>query len=84
MEILWWIIIGLVAGGIASYIVPGPPPGGKNGGIIVGNLRGLHGGWLLNSELDLGVGGGIVGAIIVAVIGAVIILWALRQVDRNP
>src|SRR5690606_38122225 len=31
VDILWWIIVGLVAGGIASLIVPGRTPGGMIG-----------------------------------------------------
>jgi uncharacterized membrane protein YeaQ/YmgE (transglycosylase-associated protein family) len=36
------------------------------------------GGWLLNDLLGLGLGAGIVGAIVVGVVGAVIILFVLR------
>ena len=83
MDFLWWIIVGLVAGGIASLIVPGRTPFGMVGALVIGIVGGLLGGWLLNTVLDLGVGGGIVGAILVAVIGAVIILYALREVDTR-
>lgn len=83
MEILYWLLIGLVAGGVASFIVPGRTPAGIFGAIIVGILGALLGGWLVNSVLDLGVGGGIIGALIIAIIGAVIILFALREVEQR-
>jgi len=44
--------------------------------IIVGAILG---GWIANDLLDLGTGGGIIGSIILGVVGAVIILFALRK-----
>src|SRR5699024_337257 len=52
MDILWWIIVGLVAGGIASMIVPGRTPGGMIGALIVGVLGGMLGGWLVDLLFD--------------------------------
>jgi len=33
-----WIILGAIAGGIASLIVPGRTPGGMIGAIVIGNV----------------------------------------------
>jgi uncharacterized membrane protein YeaQ/YmgE (transglycosylase-associated protein family) len=39
------------------------------------------GGWLLNDLLGLGVGASVVGAVVVGVVGAVIILFVLRAMS---
>ena len=77
MPFLLWVVLSLIAGGIASGVVPGRPPGGTIGALVVGLLGGLLGGWLL--EL-LGVDRTLswIGSFVVAVVGAVIILSALR------
>nr|MDQ3044522.1 GlsB/YeaQ/YmgE family stress response membrane protein [Chloroflexota bacterium] len=79
-EILVWLIIGLIAGGIASMIVPGRTSAGAIGAIVVGILGGLLGGWILD-VLDVDNSLSWIGALIVATIGAVIILYALRAMD---
>jgi len=73
-----WLIVGLIAGGIASLIVPGRTPGGAIGALVVGLVGGLLGGWLLDV---LGVGSDLswLGSLVVATIGAVIILHVLRR-----
>lgn len=81
-DILIWILIGLVAGGIASLIVPGRTPAGAIGAVVIGILGGLLGGWIWEEVFNMG-GTSWIGSIIVAIIGAVIILYALRAVDKN-
>jgi len=76
-DVIVWLIIGAVAGGIASLIVPGRTPGGAISAVVVGIIGGLLGGWILDA-LDLFEGGSFVGAIIVAILGAVGILYAMR------
>ena len=83
MEILYWLLIGLVAGGVASFIVPGRTPMGMIGAIVVGILGGLLGGWLFDAVFDMDTSTNWIGAVIVAIIGAVIILFALRQVEQR-
>ncbi len=72
--IIMWIIIGLVAGGIAKLIMPGRDPGG----IIVTILLGIAGsvvGRFLASMFGLGGGAGLIGSII----GALILLALYRM-----
>ncbi len=76
-DILIWLIIGLVAGGVASLIVPGRTPGGAIGAVVVGIVGGLLGGWVLQL-LDVNENLSWIGALIVAILGAVAILYALR------
>jgi len=80
--ILGWLIIGAIAGGIASLIVPGRTPGGVFGAILVGILGGLLGGWLLS----LVAGSGpvtFIGSLVVAIIGAALILFGLRAAGAD-
>ncbi|MGI8644543.1 MAG: GlsB/YeaQ/YmgE family stress response membrane protein [Thermomicrobiales bacterium] len=76
-SLIVWLLIGLIAGGIASLIVPGRTPGGAIGALIVGILGGFLGGWILDL-LDVGFGYTLLGSIVVATLGAVIILYVLR------
>jgi uncharacterized membrane protein YeaQ/YmgE (transglycosylase-associated protein family) len=75
MSIIGWIILGLIAGWIASKIV-----GGQGQGIFLdialGIVGALVGGFLYSALLGgPGVTGLNIGSIIVAIIGAIIVLW---------
>jgi uncharacterized membrane protein YeaQ/YmgE (transglycosylase-associated protein family) len=79
MTILTWLIVGLIAGVLAS-IVMGGTGYGLIGDIIIGIVGAFVGGWIFNS---LGVStpwGGLPGTIFVAFIGAVVLLFLLRLV----
>lgn len=77
MSILTWIIVGLVAGVLAS-IVMGGTGYGLIGDIIIGIVGAFVGGWIFRA---LGTGvpfGGLGGVIFVAFIGAIVLLFLLR------
>jgi uncharacterized membrane protein YeaQ/YmgE (transglycosylase-associated protein family) len=80
MEILTWIIIGLVAGVLASFVVGGGY--GLLGDIIVGIIGAFIGGWLFRQLGWHAPFGGLVGTIFVAFIGAVVLLLLLRLIRR--
>jgi uncharacterized membrane protein YeaQ/YmgE (transglycosylase-associated protein family) len=74
-----WLLIGAIAGWLAGVIVKGYGFG-LVGNIIVGIVGSLIGGWLFGTYA---VGtSGMLGAIIGATIGAVILLFLLRLVRR--
>ena len=76
--VIWWIVVGLIAGFLASLVMRG---GGYGivGDVIVGLVGALIGGFLASL---LGIGaGGFVGTIIVAFIGACILIAILRAVS---
>jgi uncharacterized membrane protein YeaQ/YmgE (transglycosylase-associated protein family) len=80
MDLLTWIIVGLVAGLLASFVAGGGL--GIIGDIIVGIIGAFVGGWIFRR---LGVSspwGGLGGQIFVAFIGAVVLLFLLRLVRR--
>ena len=78
MGIITWIIIGLIAGTLAKLIMPGDDPGGIIVTIIIGMVGSLLGGFLA-SLVGLG-GGGLIWSIIVAIIGAIILLAIYRAI----
>lgn len=73
--IVWWLIVGLIAGALASMVMRG---GGYGivGDIIVGLIGGVIGGFLM-SLVGLG-SGGFVWTVVVAFIGACVLIALLR------
>jgi uncharacterized membrane protein YeaQ/YmgE (transglycosylase-associated protein family) len=79
MSILAWIVVGLIAGWLAGQVMRG---GGYGllGDIIVGVVGGFIGGWLATSVFHIGaeVNGINLESILVAFVGAVVLLVVLR------
>jgi uncharacterized membrane protein YeaQ/YmgE (transglycosylase-associated protein family) len=75
-----WLIVGLVAGILASRVMGGGY--GLIGDIVVGIVGAFIGGWV--SGL-LGIGGtyGLIGSIVIAFIGACILIAILHAVSRG-
>lgn len=80
MNLLWFLIVGLVAGWLAGMLVKG---GGFGviGDLVVGVVGAVLGGWLF-STFGASVGGGLLGSIIVATVGAVVLLFVVRLIKR--
>jgi uncharacterized membrane protein YeaQ/YmgE (transglycosylase-associated protein family) len=78
--LLIWILVGAIAGWLASMVVRG---GGMGllGDIVVGIIGAFIGGWLL-PRIGIAMPAGIVGVIIVATIGAIVLLLIIRLVRR--
>ncbi|MEO6778683.1 MAG: GlsB/YeaQ/YmgE family stress response membrane protein [Gemmatimonadaceae bacterium] len=82
MDLVTWLIVGLVAGVLASFVMGGGA-GGLIGDIIVGSVGAFLGGWLFR---ELGIHtpfAGLGGTIFVAFIGAVVLLFILRLFRRG-
>jgi uncharacterized membrane protein YeaQ/YmgE (transglycosylase-associated protein family) len=76
--IIAWIVVGIIAGFLAKAVVPGQGPGGVLGDLIVGIVGALIGGWLFNLFGHVGATGINLWSILVAFIGAVVLLWIIR------
>jgi uncharacterized membrane protein YeaQ/YmgE (transglycosylase-associated protein family) len=77
--LIWWIVVGLIAGWLAGQVMKG---GGYGvlADIVLGILGGIFGGWLFGK---LGIGaGGTIGSIVVAFVGAVILVGITRLLKR--
>ena len=80
MGFIEWILVGLVAGWLAGKVMKG---GGY--GVIVDILLGIVGGYLggwLFGMMGIWPGGGMIGSIIVAFVGAVILVGITRLIKR--
>lgn len=78
--IIWWIIIGLIAGWAAGRIMKG---GGYGviADILLGIVGGVVGGWVVGL---FGIAaGGFIWSIVVATLGAVILIWVTRLIKRE-
>lgn len=80
MNLLWFLVVGVIAGWLAGKLVKG---GGFGlvGDLAVGVVGAFIGGFLFNS-LGASAGGGLIGSIVVATIGAVILLVVVRLIKR--
>jgi uncharacterized membrane protein YeaQ/YmgE (transglycosylase-associated protein family) len=84
MGILAWIILGLIAGAIAKAIMPGRDPGGFIVTALIGIVGAVIGGFLGNMLFGIGgVSGVDIRSILIAVVGALLLLWIYRMATRR-
>jgi uncharacterized membrane protein YeaQ/YmgE (transglycosylase-associated protein family) len=82
MSFVAWIVLGLIAGFIGSKIV------NKQGeglllDIVLGVVGAVVGGWLFNMFGSSGVTGLNLYSLLVAVVGAVVVLWVYHAIRRT-
>jgi len=78
--LLWWVIIGLIAGWAAGRIM-GAGGYGTGMDILLGMAGAVVGGILLRL-LGLYSGGGLIPSLVTAIIGAVILIWVSRKLKK--
>lgn len=79
MNILLWLLVGLIAGWLAGKVMRGKGFG-VIGDIVVGLVGAVIGGWMFE---QLGVTAtGLIGSIVVAFIGAVVFVAVLHAIKR--
>jgi len=79
MGIFWIILVGFVAGALAKYIMPGKDGGGFVMTTLLGIGGAFVGSWLggmlgMNRLLD-----GLLGSILSATLGALLLLWIYNK-----
>ncbi len=78
-SLIWWIVVGLIAGWAAGKIMKGGGYGTVMD-IVLGIVGGVVGGWLLGM---FGIhAGGLIGGILVAILGAVFLIWLSRLIKK--
>lgn len=82
MTIIYWIIFGLIAGSIANFLAPSSQ-GGILGSIILGIIGALVGGYLGEKFFAVGVTGFNIMSFIVAVAGALFVIFIGRLLMRG-
>jgi uncharacterized membrane protein YeaQ/YmgE (transglycosylase-associated protein family) len=83
MNFLLWILLGAIAGWIASLIMKTNRSQGTLMDIVVGIIGAFLGGFLFETFGRSGVTGFNLYSLLVAVIGAVVLLFLVRLVRRN-
>jgi uncharacterized membrane protein YeaQ/YmgE (transglycosylase-associated protein family) len=81
MDLLTWLIVGLIAGVLASLVMGGGY--GLIGDIVIGVVGAFIGGWIFRRLGVTSPFGGLAGTIFVAFIGAVVLLFLLRLLHRR-
>jgi uncharacterized membrane protein YeaQ/YmgE (transglycosylase-associated protein family) len=80
MGIIAWIVVGLIAGALAKFILPGDDPGGIIVTILIGIAGAFVGGFVFGLVGGTGMTGFSIWSIIVATIGAIILLLLYRLI----
>ncbi len=87
MNILAWIVLGLIAGAIAKAIYPGTQGGGILGTMLLGIIGAFVGGtlysFLTTGTLVLTASSLSLGGILVAVLGAIVALFLYYAFTRR-
>jgi uncharacterized membrane protein YeaQ/YmgE (transglycosylase-associated protein family) len=81
VDIILWIVFGLIVGIVAKFVMPGRDPGGFIMTVVLGIVGALVGGWL-GRALNFYRPGEPAG-FIMAVVGAVIVLAIYRMTVRR-
>ena len=81
-DVMFWLSVGLMAGGVASLLVPSRPSGGALQAITLGILGGVFGG-SARDTLDVGPILTGLGALAVAIVAAFALLSTMRSIDRT-
>lgn len=82
MNILLWIVLGAIAGYLASVVMKTNDSQGALGDIILGILGAIVGGFAMNIFGQPGVTGFNLYSILVAVLGAVVVIYLGRAMSR--
>lgn len=83
MNIILWVVFGALAGWLASLIMGTDERQGWLTNIIVGVVGAFIGGFIMNTLGYSGVQGFDIYSILVAVGGAVVLLWLYKLVARS-
>jgi uncharacterized membrane protein YeaQ/YmgE (transglycosylase-associated protein family) len=78
-NLIWWLLVGLIAGWAAGKIMKGGGYGTIMD-IVLGIVGAVVGGWLVGL---FGMrAGGFISAILVAILGAVFLIWISRMIKK--
>jgi uncharacterized membrane protein YeaQ/YmgE (transglycosylase-associated protein family) len=80
IDLLGWIILGLIAGSISGWFVGTRSVQGCLPTVVVGILGAIVGGWLAQ-QLGYNQVQGFVGAVVFAVLGSIVVRLILRAIE---
>ncbi|GKX50024.1 GlsB/YeaQ/YmgE family stress response membrane protein [Budvicia aquatica] len=82
MGFIAWIVLGLIVGILAKWLMPGPDGGGFIMTVILGIVGAMVGGFI-SSFFGFGtVDGFNLGSMVIAVLGAMLVLFVYRKLQR--
>lgn len=82
MGFIAWIVLGLIVGILAKWLMPGPDGGGFIMTVILGIVGAMVGGFI-SSFFGLGtVDGFNLGSMVIALLGAMLVLFIYRKLQR--
>jgi uncharacterized membrane protein YeaQ/YmgE (transglycosylase-associated protein family) len=79
---LWWLIIGLIAGALARFIMPGKDPMGLLATVLLGIVGSIIGG-LVGSFIWRSDTGFHAGGLFLSLLGAIFALWIWRMISSR-
>jgi len=82
--ILIWMAIGAFAGLVTRKLIGGKPPFGTIGDVLLGMAGGALGGILIALLGDLANFVWLVGSVVTALVGAVLVIWLVSFIKRQP
>ena len=83
MGILGWILFGLIVGAIAKLVMPGRDPGGIIVTAVIGMVGAVVGGFVFGIFGGTGATGFNVWSILVATVGAIVLLLIYRLIAET-
>lgn len=83
MNILMWVLLGAIAGWVASIVMKTDANQGTIGDIVLGILGAVVGGFAMNVFGQPGVTGFNLYSILVSVLGAVVVIYLGRAMYRT-
>ena len=82
MGLIAWIVLGLLAGWLASMIMGANKSQGMGKDVLLGIIGAVVGGWIMGFFGPPGVTGLNLYSIVVAMIGAIALIWVGRTLSR--
>jgi uncharacterized membrane protein YeaQ/YmgE (transglycosylase-associated protein family) len=84
MDVIGWLVVGFLAGALSSVVFRDSAGTGCIATTIIGILGGALGGLIARDVFDLDRTQGFLGALFVALVGAVIIRFLIAAFSRPP
>ncbi len=78
--LLWWIVVGLIAGWLAGKVMKGSGYGVAMD-IVIGMVGAVIGGFLFGRLVGFPFGG-LISSVVVAFVGSLILIWLARLLKR--
>ena len=84
MSIIAWLVVGAIAGFVASKVVPGDEGYGVLGGLVAGIVGAMVGGFVFGSVTGEDWLQGItIGTVLAAIVGAIVVVFLWNMITKR-